>query len=77
MTVAVAQHEVAAAHHAVPDDLVCRGRPADHEEGVVRPKYSRRVALALGDRPHMVEKGAKAADRDGDVRPQRVSPKKK
>ena len=72
VAVAVAEHEVAAAHHAVPDDLVRRGRAADDEERLVRAENPRGVALALGDRPGVVEQRAEAADRDGDVRAQRV-----
>ena len=46
------------ADHAVPDDLV-RGRgAADHEQRFVRAEDARRVALARGDRPGVVEQRA-------------------
>ena len=61
MAVSVAKDEVAPAHHPVPDDLVRHGRAADDEERLVRPEDPRGVALALGDRPDMVEQRAEAA----------------
>ena len=72
VAVAVAQHEVAAADRAVPDDLV-RGRgAADHEQRLVRAEDARGVALAFGDRAGVIEQRAELADRHRDVRAQRV-----
>ena len=72
VAVAVAQHQVAARNGAVPDDLV-RGRSAaDHEQGFVRAEDARRVALARGDRPRVVEQRPELPDRHRNVGAQRV-----
>ena len=72
MAIAVAEHEVAPADHAVPDDLVRRRRAADDEQRFVGAEDARGVALALGDRPGVIEQRAELADRDRDVGAQRV-----
>ena len=72
VTIAVAQHQVAASYHAVPDDLV-RGRgAADHEQRLVGAEDAGRVALPGGDRPGVVEQRAERTDRHRNVRAQRV-----
>ena len=72
MAVAVAEHEIAAADHAVPDDLV-RGRgAADDEQRLVGAEDARGVSLAGGDRAGVVEQRAERADRHRDIGAQRV-----
>src|ERR1700746_3712044 len=72
VAIAVAQHEIAFGDRAVPDDLVGRGGAADDEQRRVGAEDPRRVALALGDRPGVIEQRAEHADRYRDVGAKRV-----
>ena len=72
MTVAVAQDQIAAPDHAVPDDLVGRRIAPDHEQRGVGAKDTGGVAFPLGDRSDMIQQGPHLADRNRDVRSQRV-----
>ena len=72
MAVAVAQDEVAARYHAVPDDLVCSRGSTDNEERLIGTKYARRIALSFSDRPSMIEQRANLADRNRNIGAQRV-----
>ena len=58
--------------HAVPDDLVGGRCTADDEEGLVGSEYARRIALAFGDRPGMIEQRSELADRDRNIGAKRV-----
>src|SRR6476620_5785305 len=72
VAVAVAQDEVAARHHAVPDDFVCSRGSTDDEERLIGTKYPRRIPLSCSDRPSMIEQRANLADRNRNIGPQCV-----
>src|SRR5262245_8899935 len=72
VAVAIAQNEMPARHHAMPDDLVGSRCAADHEQGLIGAEYARRIALALGDRAGMVEQRPDLADRNRNIGPKGV-----
>ena len=55
VAVAVAQHQIAASDHAVPDDLVGGRRATDHEQCFVRAEYAGRIAFACRDRTGVIK----------------------
>ncbi len=74
MAVAVHQHQVVAADHGVPDDLVGRGGAIDHEEGVVGAKVARGPGFGFGQGAGVIEQRAQLRHGNGQVRAQGVFP---
>ncbi|MNM81000.1 hypothetical protein D3C81_929860 [compost metagenome] len=72
VAVAVHEHDVAARHGAVPDDLVGGGGAVGDEECVVGAEVAGGFGFSLADRAGVIEQRAQFRHRDGEIAAQRV-----